>query len=140
MIFKKEFKEVGSPTNCTDLDFVQAIQEREPIHQHCTDQEMKDRYTQYFEMLERYEYSVRDNDGKLLAIMVVSADFDLHLGQLCLVPTMAYSLKAGLLYGAYKWFYSLPRETGIKWIRTSKTKGYEIITKYKEMSIDGATF
>ncbi len=134
MIIKKEVKRIGELTSCVTSDLVQAIQEREPIHQHCSAEEMEKRFKDYFEGLDRYEYTVTSEDGKLLAIMVVIADVDMHLGQWCLCPTMAYSLQPGLLFGAYRWLYELAKQHDIEWILRTKTKGYNIFTEYKFIS------
>lgn len=134
MIVNKVLKKAGEPTECVSTAFVEALIEREPIHQHSSVEATESRFRAYFEGLERYEYTVKDSEGNLKAIMVICADFDIHLGQMCLVPTMAYSLESGLLFGAYRFLYSLARAVGINWIRKSKTKDYKITVEYKNVS------
>lgn len=134
MIVKKMLRS-GDATLCVSKPFVAAIVEREPIHQHSSVEAMESRYRAYFEGLDRYEYVVTDEHGELQAIMVVIADIDIHLGQWCLLPTMAYSLKPGLLFGAYRWLYEIARKHDIQWILRTKTDGYKISHEYKKISV-----
>lgn len=132
MIIKKEFKRIGDASNCVSASFVAALMEREPIHQHTTAEAKEEAFRRYFEGFTRYEYTVRNDDCELQAIMVIIDQFDCELGQQILCPTMAYSLKPGLLFGAYRWLYELAKHHGIHWIMTTKTHGYtQTVTRKK---------
>ncbi|HDU5574521.1 TPA: hypothetical protein RFV54_001054 [Klebsiella aerogenes] len=115
----------GDTTLCTPLDFVQSVRESSPLHQHTTAEEMQQRYTEYFESLWRFEYRVID-DGKLLAMMVITAqDKELETGKTVMFPTIAHSLKPGLLAGGYRWLFQLAKETQPDFIIITKSNGYE---------------
>ena len=132
MIIRKEFKRIGDASNCVSAPFVAALMQREPIHQHTTPEAKAEAFRRYFEGFTRYEYTVCNEHGDLLAIMVIIDQFDCELGHQILCPTMAYSLKPGLLFGAYRWLYELAKYHGIHWIMTTKTDGYtQTVTRKK---------
>ncbi|ELQ8980631.1 hypothetical protein R3B00_001293 [Klebsiella pneumoniae] len=124
MIINKSFKRIGDTSDCVSGPFVAALMEREPIHQHTTPEAKEEAFRRYFEGFTRYEYVVLDDAREIQAIMVIIDHFDCELGQQILCPTMAYSLKPGLLFGAYRWLYELARHHGIQWVMTTKTDGY----------------
>lgn len=134
MIFKKEFKRIGETTSCVTESFVKALMKKEVIHQHCSAEAKESHFRAYFEGFTRYEYTVIDDEGELQAIMVIIDHFDCELGQQILCPTMAYSLKPGLLFNAYRWLYELAKHHGIEWIMTTKTDGYIQTVKRKKIN------
>ncbi|EDH7741219.1 hypothetical protein CB599_11705 [Salmonella enterica subsp. enterica serovar Adjame] len=122
---KSELLKPGDPTLCAPLEFVQAVQQTSPLHQHTTAEQMQRRYTDYFESLYRFEYRVIDN-GRLLAMMVITAeDQELETGGIVMFPTIAHSLKPGLLTGGYRWLFQLAKEHQPDFILITKSNGYE---------------
>lgn len=133
--FKSDLLKVGESTACADLDFCKAVQEMLPIWRHTTAEKMQERMKRLFESNNRFEYVVKDDEGKTQAIMVITCDDDeAHIGANVLVPEMACSLQPGLLVGAYRWLYSLAREHGIEWIKTTKTEDHTITQTYKKLT------
>lgn len=131
----KQFLEVGEPTTCADIEFCKEVQAMLPIWRHTTPEQMKDRMTRLFESNNRFEYHAIDDEGRTLAIMVITCDDDeAHIGAPVLIPQMACSLVPGLLTGAYRWLYQIAREYGIDWVLTSKTENHTITTTYKNIS------
>lgn len=115
----------GDATLCTPLDFVKKVRESSPLHQHTTAEQMQRRYQEYFESLYRFEYRVLDG-GELIAMMVITAeDQELETGGVVMFPTIAHSLKPGLLSGGYRWLFQLAKETKPDFIIITKSKGYE---------------
>lgn len=134
MIINKVFKEVGKPTTCGDLDFMQSVVNSLPLFSHQTAEHLQSNMIRLFESNHRYEYTVRDDNGKLLALMVITADdYDCQCGDVCLVVEMACSFKPGALNEAYRWVRSLARQHGINWIRYTRTDGYKITMDYKKI-------
>lgn len=134
MIINKTFLNVGDPTTCGDLDFMQQVHDNLELFSHKSAEHIQERMIQLFESNHRYEYTVRSDEGKLLALMVIVADdLDLHCGEVCLVVEMACSFKAGALSGAYRWLRELARHHGINWIRYTRTDGNRITMDYKKI-------
>ncbi|MCS5737183.1 hypothetical protein, partial [Herbiconiux daphne] len=122
MKISKQFKEVGEPTDCADLDFCKAVQDMLPIWRHTSPEKMQDRMQRLFESQNRFEFHAIDDEGRTAAIMVITCDDEeAHIGEPVLIPVMACSLQPGLLTGAYRWLFQIAREYGINWIYTTKT-------------------
>lgn len=122
---KSELLKPGDPSLCAPLEFVQAVQATSPLHQHTTAEQMQRRYQEYFERLYRFEYRVIEN-GKLLAMMVITAeDQELETGKTVMFPTIAHSLKPGLLSGGYRWLFQLAKQHKPDFVLLTKSNGYK---------------
>lgn len=127
----------GDTTTCVDLDFMEAVRDKLTLFQHTDAVDIQRRMKQLFENNYHYEYTVRNSDGKLQALMVISADdLDYHVGKPCLVVEMACSLSDGLLQGGYRWVLELAKHHGLEWIRYTRTDGDTVTCKYKKIRVD----
>lgn len=130
-----KFLSVGDSTTCADVDFMQQVRDNLELFQNYPSaQAISDAMRNLWESQTRCEYSVRDENGKLKALMIiVKDDFDYHIGQPCLVVEFACSFDKGLLRGAYKWLKTLAKENGLKWILQTRTNGNQINTRYVQV-------
>ncbi|MGG7954777.1 hypothetical protein PGN61_20955 [Klebsiella aerogenes] len=136
-IFKSDLMKPGDTTTCVDLDFMEAVRDKLTLFQHTDAIDIQRRMKQLFENNYHYEYTVRNSDGKLQALMVISADdLDYHVGKPCLVVEMACSLSDGLLQGGYRWVLELAKHHGLEWIRYTRTDGDTVTCKYKKIRVD----
>lgn len=134
MIINKSFLKLGDATTCGDLDFMASVGERLSLFSHTSAEAIQERMIQLFESNYRYEYTVRDDNGKLQALMVISCDdLDYHVGKPVLVVEMACSLSDGLLTCAYRWVLELAKHHNIEWVRYTRTEGNTITCKYKQL-------
>ena len=133
----KEFLEVGEPSSCLDLDFMETVYERLPLFKYTSPLEIQDRMKEVFEGNNRYEYSVRADDGKLLALMVFTCDDrEAHIGLPVLVAQMSFSLVPGLLTGAYRFFIQTAKDHGIRFVNLPRMEGMQVISKYIDLHLD----
>lgn len=134
MIVNKVFRKLGETTTCADLDFMKQVHSELLLFSHRSPEIIQRDMIQLFEGNNRYEYSVRDDAGRLLALMVITADdYDYHIGEKCLVVEMACSFETGALSAAYRWIKQIARDEGFSWIRYTKTDGYTVTMKYKQL-------
>lgn len=132
-IFKSELMKPGDTSHCTDLDFMESVREKLTLFQHTSAADIQRRMKHLFESNYHYEYTVRSDDGKLQALMVIVADdLDYHIGKPCLVVEMACSLAGGALTGGYRWVLELAKRHNLEWIRYTRTDGDTITCKYKK--------
>lgn len=125
----------GDTTTCVDLDFMEAVRNKLELFQHTEAVDIQKRMKSLFENNYHYEYTVRDDNGKLQALMVIAADdLDYHVGKPCLVVEMACSLIDGVLVDAYRWVLELAKKHNLEWVRYTRTEGYNICCKYKKIS------
>lgn len=126
----------GDTSHCTDLDFMESVRENLTLFQHTSADDIQRRMKFLFESNYHYEYTVRSDDGKLQALMVICADdLDYHIGKPVLVVEMACSLSGGLLTGGYRWVRELARRHGLEWIRYTRTDGDTVTCKYKKLEV-----
>lgn len=125
----------GDTTTCVDLDFMEAVRNKLELFQHTEAVDIQNRMKSLFENNYHYEYTVRDDNGKLQALMVIAADdLDYHVGKPCLVVEMACSLIDGVLVDGYRWVLELAKKHNLEWVRYTRTEGYNICCKYKKIS------
>jgi|GEM_PF-4660335 len=130
----KKFLEVGEPSSCLDLDFMEAVHERLPLFKYTSPFEIQDRMKEVFERNNRYEYSVRDDDGKLLALMVFTCDDrEAHIGLPVLVAQMSFSLIPGLLTNAYRFLVQTAKDHDIRFINLPRMDGSKIVSNFREI-------
>lgn len=130
----KEFLELGEPSSCLDLNIMQAVHEQLPLFQYTSPLEIQDRMKEVFEGNNRYEYSVRDDDGTLLALMVFTCDDrEAHIGMPVMVAQMSFSLVPGLLARGYRFLFQKAREHGIRFVKLPRMEGMQITSKFVDL-------
>lgn len=104
----KFFREAGEPTYTIPLYLCQETREKLPglWKRQPTVELMREELRQSIEPINRYEYLVMDDTGKLRAMMVIVPHYNPHHG-VHLYTAYSFSAEPGLLAGGYRWMVGL---------------------------------
>lgn len=128
----KLFREAGEPTFTIPLYLCQETREKLPglWKRQPTVELMREELRQSIEALDRYEYLVLDDTGKLRAMMVIDSHYNPHYGK-HLYTAYSFSTEPGLLAGGYRWMIELGKGLDCDGVKLSRQVGeYGMFDKY----------
>ncbi|MCK7142576.1 hypothetical protein L8P30_09965 [Enterobacter asburiae] len=135
MKYYKLFRESGEPTFTIPLYLCQETREKLPDLwcRQSTVEEMREEIRQSIEPIDRYEYLVLDDEGKLRAMMVILPHYNPHHG-VHLYTAYSFSADPGLLAGGYRWMVELGKGLSCDGVLFSRQVGeFEMSEKYKRL-------
>lgn len=123
----------GSPSLGFPKEFGMAVYDGQPVFHHRNPNEFFLTTSLAIINMNRWEYVVTDEDGKIQASMAFYREYDLHVGD-CLSVLCAFSLEHTALTGGYRAMFTKAKELGVPFVAYTKSTGFrEFSLKYKEV-------
>lgn len=129
------FVESGAPSGGFTKEFAREVYDGQPVFHHRNFDEFFLTTSLAITGMNRWEYVVTDDSGKIQASMSIYREYDLHVGD-CLSVLCAFSLKHTALIGGYRAMFSIAKENQVPFVAYTKSTGFrEFSLKYKEVNL-----